>query len=169
MVASNKSDKDQTRTPPICLCTSIIWTLVHRTQHDCRSFRFTSRDFKNMRPLGFFHLDLSKCGQQSSTLANISVVSICLQLVSSNCDLSNDTGGFPIAVTEILVILWIRIDWGIRCCICKVENDVERIRIETSIQLPLTHKSPNGTHFAVHYTNPQYWRILCNEDTTVAI
>jgi len=77
----------------------------------------------------------------------LSVVSICLQLVSSNCDLSNDAGGFPIVVTEIWIILWIRIDWGIRCCILKVENDVERIQIETSIQLPLTHKSPNGTHF----------------------
>ena len=31
----------------------------------------------------------------------ISVVSICLQLVSSNGDLSNDAGGFPIEVTEI--------------------------------------------------------------------
>ena len=50
-------------------------------------------------------------------------------------------------VTEIWVILWIRIDWGIRCCICKVEHYVERIRIEMSIQLPLTRKSPNGTHF----------------------
>ena len=29
----------------------------------------------------------------------LSVVSICLQLVFCNCDLSNDAGGFPIAVT----------------------------------------------------------------------
>jgi len=69
---------------------------------------------------------------------------ICLQLVSSNCDLSNDAGGFLIAVTEIWVILWIRIDWGIRCCIHKVENDVERIRIETSIHfLPLSMRGEN--------------------------